>query len=76
MEPSERLGVLAQAGLRPEQVDDVSTFLSVLPTVHVRAKVEMDGEEDVIERDIAKCSVSRVGSACVYVCLAKEQGRR
>uniref|UniRef100_A0A7S3R9Y3 J domain-containing protein n=1 Tax=Dunaliella tertiolecta TaxID=3047 RepID=A0A7S3R9Y3_DUNTE len=57
MEPSERLGVLAQAGLRPEQVDDVSTFLSVLPTVHVRAKVEMDGEEDVIERDIAKCSL-------------------
>lgn len=35
----------------------VSTFLSVLPTVHVRAEFVMEGEEEIVEQDVAKCKV-------------------
>jgi len=57
LEGTKRSEALAQAGLKPEQVEEVATFLSVLPSIHVRAKVEMHGDEDIVERDVAKCIV-------------------
>lgn len=66
MEARERMDALGQAGLRPDQAEEVCTFLSVLPTVHVRARVQLDGEEGIVERDIAKCTV-RVRATQMHV---------
>jgi hypothetical protein len=53
------------------QVEEVTTFLSALPTVHVRAKIDMDGEEEIMEQDIAKCTVGQHGCVCVGVCVKR-----
>mmetsp|Transcript_2646 Transcript_2646/g.4510 ORF Transcript_2646/g.4510 Transcript_2646/m.4510 type:complete len:749 (+) Transcript_2646:96-2342(+) len=57
---SERTDALLSAGLSATAADEVATFLSVLPTVHARAGFEMEGEEEIMEQDIAKCKVRLV----------------
>lgn len=68
LDAGERANVLGQVGLKPHEVEEVTTFLSALPTVHVRARVEMEGEEDIMEHDIVKCSV-RVNVLLILLCV-------
>lgn len=51
---------LSKAGLAAAAVEEVVTFLSVMPTVHVLAKFEMEGEDEIVEQDVAKCKVNHI----------------
>jgi hypothetical protein len=38
-------------------VDEINTLLSVLPSVTMKASCEMEGEDEIMEGDVAKCKV-------------------
>lgn len=57
MEESERTSVLESFGLTSDQVDEVTSFLSALPTVAMKSSFEVEGEDEIMERDVAKCKV-------------------
>ncbi len=59
---AERGEVLGSLGLAPAQVEEVATFLQALPTVHARVTFEMEGEDEIMEQDVAKCKVK--GEEC------------
>ncbi|GFH31814.1 J domain-containing protein, partial [Haematococcus lacustris] len=51
---AERAEALAGCGVTsPSSLEDINTLLSVLPTVHMRAEFEMEGEEEIMEQDVA-----------------------
>ena len=54
---AERSEALLSSGLSAAGIDDVTTMLMALPSVHARVSFEMEGEEDIMEQDIAKCKV-------------------
>eukprot|EP00197_Chlamydomonas_leiostraca_P010453 CAMPEP_0202862194 /NCGR_PEP_ID=MMETSP1391-20130828/3321_1 /ASSEMBLY_ACC=CAM_ASM_000867 /TAXON_ID=1034604 /ORGANISM="Chlamydomonas leiostraca, Strain SAG 11-49" /LENGTH=714 /DNA_ID=CAMNT_0049541695 /DNA_START=168 /DNA_END=2313 /DNA_ORIENTATION=+ len=51
---------LSKAGLSSASAEEVATFLSVMPTAHVLVKFEMEGEDEIMEQDVAKCKVRLV----------------
>lgn len=69
MNGRERAQALQEAGLNAWQVEEVATFLSVLPTVTARvAFMDVDGEEDIMEREMALCKVGEGGCAVMRAC--------
>ncbi|KAG2451784.1 hypothetical protein HYH02_003562 [Chlamydomonas schloesseri] len=48
---------LKAAGLDDAGVEEVTTFLKTLPTVHVRAECEVPGEDEIMEQDVVKCKL-------------------
>lgn len=58
---------LQSSGLTAVQVEEVTTYLSVLPTVYLKAEFEVDGEEEIMEGDPVKCKVGYGDQACGVV---------
>ncbi|KAG2485811.1 hypothetical protein HYH03_015521 [Edaphochlamys debaryana] len=48
---------LRGAGLDAGAVEEVSTFLATLPSVHCRAECEVPGEDEIMEGDAVKCTL-------------------
>ena len=49
---------LAAAGLSPAHVEDSISLLSALPSVHLfGATIEVEGEDEILERDMVKVKV-------------------
>jgi len=57
LEEKERVEALQSCGLASSHVEEISTLLSSLPSIYVRAACEVDGEEEIMEGDVAKCKV-------------------
>jgi hypothetical protein len=56
----ERLEALSASGLTTAQVEAAITLLEALPTLAVRAKCCVEGEEEIMETDPVKCKVGVV----------------
>ena len=58
---AERSEALVSCGLSPLQADAAATVLAALPAIEMRASCEMEGEDEIMEADMAKCKVRRGG---------------
>ena len=53
----ERSEALASCGLEGEQLEDALAFCGALPHLYLKASFEVEGEEEVMEQDVAKCRI-------------------
>ena len=58
---AERSEALVSCGLSPLQADAAATVLAALPSIEMRASCEMEGEDEIMEADMAKCKVRLLG---------------